>query len=137
MPAAQVVSNVTRERTSPVPSRTAQPTRMGVNPVTGKTTGFTSGTTTGKTMTKAGTAYKTTETAYQRQQRLAKEKTGVLGPTSVRSTSSSAGSVRSTGGGSRSSGGGAVGSTSGTRGYSSGGNAGRGDVGAGRRGGGR
>ena len=137
VPTSQVISNVTRERTSPAPSRPAAPARMGVTPATGKTTGFTSGTKTGTTMSKAGTAYKTAETAYQRQQRLAKEKTGVLGPTSVRSTSSSAGSVRSTGGGSRSSGGGAVGSTSGTRGYSSGGNTGRGDVGAGRRGGGR
>jgi len=137
IPAAQVISNVTRERTSPAASRPAAPARMATNPVTGKTTGFTSGTKTGKTMTKAGTAFKTAETAYQRQQRLAKEKTGVLGPTSVRSTASSAGGMRSTGGGSRSSGGGAVGSTSGTRGYSSGGNVGRGDVGAGRRGGGR
>jgi hypothetical protein len=138
IPAAQVISNVTRERTSPAPSRPAAPARMGVTPATGKTTGFTSGTKTGTTMTKAGKAFKTAESAYQRQQRMALEKMGVAGPRGGTSkTSSSAGGMRSTGGGSRSSGGGAVGSTSGTRGYGSGGNVGRGDVGAGRRGGGR
>jgi hypothetical protein len=138
VPTSQVISNVTRERTSPVPSRPAAPARMGVTPATGKTTGFTSGTKTGATTTKAGKAFKTAESAYQRQQRMALEKMGVVGPRGGASkTSSSAGGMRSTGGGSRSSGGGAVGSTSGTRGYSSGGNTGRGDVGAGRRGGGR
>jgi hypothetical protein len=105
-PKQQVVSNVVRERVSPVPAAAAAP--------------------------------KAKETAYQRQQRMAQQKMGVVGPRSAASkTSSSAGGMRSTGGGSRSSGGGAVGSTSGTRGYSSGGNVGRGDVGAGRRGGGR
>jgi hypothetical protein len=138
VPASQVISNVTRERTSPVPSRPAAPARMATNPVTGKTTGFTSGSKTGSTVTKAGTAFKTAESAYQRQQRMALEKMGVAGPRGGASkTSSSGGGMRSTGGGSRSSGGGAVGSTSGTRGYGSGGNVGRGDVGAGRRGGGR
>ena len=104
-PAAQVVSNVTRERLSPAPAA------------------------------KTAAAPKVKETAYQRQQRMAQQKMGVAGPRGGASKTSSGG-MRSTGGGSRS-GGGAVGSTSGTRGYSSGGNAGRGDVGAGRRGGGR
>jgi hypothetical protein len=102
-PAAQVVSNVVRERVSPVPAAAAAP--------------------------------KAKETAYQRQQRMAQQKMGVAGPRGAASKASSG--TRSTGGGMRSSGGGAVGSTSGTRGYSSGGNVGRGDVGAGRRGGGR
>jgi hypothetical protein len=137
-PKQQVVSNVTRERPSPTPASAPPPARMATNPVTGKTTGFTSGSKTGTTMTKAGKAFKTAESAYQRQQRMALEKMGVAGPRGGTSkTSSSAGGMRSTGGGSRSSGGGAVGSTSGTRGYGSGGNVGRGDVGAGRRGGGR
>lgn len=87
VPAAQVISNVVRERTSPTPSRTTSaPARMEVNRTTGNTTGFTSGTTTGSTMTKSGTAYKTSESAYERQQRMAAEKSG--------------GSMRSTGGGS-------------------------------------
>jgi hypothetical protein len=106
-PAAQVVSNVVRERVSPAPA------------------------------TKTAVAPKAKETAYQRQQRMVQQKMGVAGPRGGTSKASSAGGMRSTGGGSRSSGGGAVGSTSGTRGYSSGGNVGRGDVGAGRRGGGR
>jgi hypothetical protein len=104
-PAAQVVSNVVRERLSPAPA------------------------------TKTAVAPKAKETAYQRQQRMAQQKMGVAGPRGAASKASSG--TRSTGGGMRSSGGGAVGSTSGTRGYSSGGNVGRGDVGAGRRGGGR
>jgi hypothetical protein len=104
-PAAQVVSNVVRERVSPAPA------------------------------TKTAVAPKAKETAYQRQQRMAQQKMGVAGPRGTASKASSG--TRSTGGGMRSSGGGAVGSTSGTRGYSSGGNVGRGDVGAGRRGGGR
>lgn len=104
-PAAQVVSNVVRERVSPAPA------------------------------TKTAVAPKAKETAYQRQQRMAQQKMGVAGPRGAASKASSG--TRSTGGGMRSSGGGAVGSTSGTRGYSSGGNAGRGDVGGGRRGGGR
>ena len=104
-PASQVVSNVVRERLSPAPA------------------------------TKTAVAPKAKETAYQRQQRMAQQKMGVVGPRSTANKASSG--TRSTGGGMRSSGGGAVGSTSGTRGYSSGGNAGRGDVGGGRRGGGR
>lgn len=101
VPAAQVINNVVRERTSPTPSRTTSaPARMEVNRTTGKTTGFTSGTTTGKTMTKAGTAYKTAESAYQRQQRMAAEKSG--------------GSMRSTGGGSSRSTGGSTGGRGGT-----------------------
>lgn len=104
-PKQQVVSNVMRERVTPVPAA------------------------------KTAAAPKAKETAYQRQQRMAQQKMGVAGPRGGVSKTSSGG-MRSTGGGSRS-GGGAVGSTSGTRGYSSGGNAGRGDVGAGRRGGGR
>lgn len=85
--------------------------------------------------TKTAVTPKAKETAYQRQQRMALEKMGVAGPRGGTSKASSG--TRSTGGGMRSSGGGAVGSTSGTRGYGSGGNVGRGDVGAGRRGGGR
>lgn len=131
--AQQVITNVVRERTSPTPSRTSTtPSRMEVNRVTGKTTGFTSGKTTGTTVTKTGTAYKTNETAYQRAQRLAQEKMGVVGPSRA-----TGGSIYGGPSSSRSTGGGAVGSSSGTRGYSSGGNVGRGDVGAGRRGGGQ
>lgn len=100
MPAAQVVSNVVREKVTPVPAA------------------------------KTAAAPKVKETAYQRQQRMVQQKMGVAGPRGGVSKASSGG-MRSTGGG------GAVGSTSGTRGYGSGGNTGRGDVGAGRRGGGR
>jgi hypothetical protein len=100
-PAAQVITNVVRERTTPTTtSRSTQPARMDVNRVTGKTTGFTSGTTTGTTTTKSGTAYKTSESAYERQQRMAREKMGVAGPSSggMRSTGGGSSSNRSTGG---------------------------------------
>lgn len=49
------------------PTRTAQPSRMAVNPRTGNTTGFTTGTRTGTSASKPGVAGKTTQSAYSRQ----------------------------------------------------------------------
>jgi hypothetical protein len=118
---AQVIRTTVSERITPV--KAAAPARMAVNRATGNTTGFTTGKTTGSTVTKSGTAYKTPETAYQRQQRISQEKSGVAGPS--RSTGGASSASRSTGGASR--------STGGTRAS----NPSRGDVGAGRRGGGR
>jgi len=108
---ADVVRTTTDMKTTPA--------RMAVNRATGDTTGFTTGTTTGSTVTKAGTAYKTPMTGLQRMGQNAFNKGGVAGPS------------RSTGGASRSAG--PSRSTGGTRAS----NPSRGDVGAGRRGGGR
>lgn len=115
---AQVISTTVRERVTPVSAKAAAPARMAVNRATGNTTGFTTGKTTGSTVTKPGKAYKTPETSYQRQQRISQEKSGVTGPSRSTGGSRSAGPSRSTGG---------------TRAS----NPSRGDVGAGRRGGGR
>ena len=115
---AQVISTIVRERTTPVSAKAAAPARMAVNRATGNTTGFTTGTTTGSTVTKAGTAYKTPMTGLQRMNQNAFNKGGVAGPARSTGGSKSAGPSRSTGG---------------TRAS----NPSRGDVGAGRRGGGR
>ena len=115
---AQVISTTVRERVTPVSAKVAAPARMAVNRATGNTTGFTTGKTTGSTVTKPGKAYKTPETSYQRQQRISQEKSGVTGPSRSTGGSKSAGPSRSTGG---------------TRAS----NPSRGDVGAGRKGGGR
>jgi hypothetical protein len=115
---AQVISTTVRERTTPVSAKAAAPARMAVNRATGDTTGFTTGKTTGSTVTKAGTAYKTPMTGLQRMNQNAFNKGGVAGPSRSTGGSKSAGPSRSTGG---------------TRAS----NPSRGDVGAGRRGGGR
>jgi hypothetical protein len=113
----QVIRTTVSERLTPV--KAAAPARMAVNRATGNTTGFTTGKTTGSTVTKPGTAYKTPMTGLQRMNQNAFNKGGVAGPS------------RSTGGASRSAG--PSRSTGGTRAS----NPSRGDVGAGRRGGGR
>ena len=115
---AQVISTTVRERVTPVSAKAAAPARMAVNRATGNTTGFTTGKTTGKTVTKPGTAYKTPMTGLQRMNQNAFNKGGVAGPSRSTGGSQSAGPSRSTGG---------------TRAS----NPSRGDVGAGRRGGGR
>ena len=115
---AQVISTTVRERVTPVSAKVAAPARMAVNRATGNTTGFTTGTTTGSTVTKSGTAYKTPMTGLQRMNQNAFNKGGVAGPSRSTGGSQSAGPSRSTGG---------------TRAS----NPSRGDVGAGRRGGGR
>lgn len=115
---AQVIRTTVSERITPVSAKAAAPARMAVNRATGNTTGFTTGKTTGSTVTKPGKAYKTPETSYQRQQRISQEKSGVTGPSRSTGGSRSAGPSRSTGG---------------TRAS----NPSRGDVGAGRKGGGR
>jgi hypothetical protein len=115
---AQVISTTVRERTTPVSAKAAAPARMAVNRATGDTTGFTTGKTTGSTVTKSGTAYKTPMTGLQRMNQNAFNKGGVAGPSRSTGGSKSAGPSRSTGG---------------TRAS----NPSRGDVGAGRRGGGR
>jgi hypothetical protein len=115
---AQVIRTTVSERITPVSAKAAAPARMAVNRATGNTTGFTTGKTTGSTVTKPGKAYKTSETSYQRQQRISQEKSGVTGPSRSTGGSRAAGSSRSTGG---------------TRAS----NPSRGDVGAGRKGGGR
>ena len=115
---AQVISTTVRERVTPVSAKAAAPARMAVNRATGDTTGFTTGKTTGSTVTKAGTAYKTPMTGLQRMNQNAFNKGGVAGPSRSTGGSKSAGPSRSTGG---------------TRAS----NPSRGDVGAGRRGGGR
>ncbi len=88
------------------------PTRMAVNPRTGSTLGFTTGSRTGSTATKAGVAAKTRVSPAQQMARNAFNKGGVAGP-------------------SRSGGGRSAGPSRSTSAPS------RGDVGAGRRGGGR
>jgi hypothetical protein len=113
---AQVIRTTVSERMSPV--KAAAPARMAVNRATGDTTGFTTGKTTGSTVTKSGTAYKTPTTSLQRMGQNAFNKGGVAGPSRSTGGSQSAGPSRSTGG---------------TRAS----NPSRGDVGAGRRGGGR
>lgn len=115
---AQVIRTTVSERITPVSAKAAAPARMAVNRATGDTTGFTTGKTTGKTMTKPGTAYKTPMTGLQRMNQNAFNKGGVAGPSRSTGGSQSAGPSRSTGG---------------TRAS----NPSRGDVGAGRRGGGR
>lgn len=115
---AQVISTTVRERVTPVSAKVAAPARMAVNRATGDTTGFTTGKTTGSTVTKPGTAYKTPMTGLQRMNQNAFNKGGVAGPSRSTGGSQSAGPSRSTGG---------------TRAS----NPSRGDVGAGRRGGGR
>lgn len=115
---AQVIRTTVSERITPAMARPAAPARMAVNRATGNTTGFTTGKTTGKTVTKAGTAYKTPMTGLQRMNQNAFNKGGVAGPSRSTGGSQSAGPSRSTGG---------------TRAS----NPSRGDVGAGRRGGGR
>jgi hypothetical protein len=115
---AQVIRTTVSERITPVSAKAAAPARMAVNRATGDTTGFTTGKTTGKTVTKAGTAYKTPMTGLQRMNQNAFNKGGVAGPSRSTGGSQSAGPSRSTGG---------------TRAS----NPSRGDVGAGRRGGGR
>lgn len=115
---AQVIRTTVSERTTPVRAKAAAPTRMAVNRATGDTTGFTTGKTTGSTVTKSGTAYKTPMTGLQRMNQNAFNKGGVAGPSRSTGGSQSAGPSRSTGG---------------TRAS----NPSRGDVGAGRRGGGR
>ena len=115
---AQVISTTVRERITPVSAKAAAPVRMAVNRATGNTTGFTTGKTTGSTVTKPGTAYKTPMTGLQRMNQNAFNKGGVAGPSRSTGGSQSAGPSRSTGG---------------TRAS----NPSRGDVGAGRRGGGR
>jgi len=113
---AQVIRTTVSERLTPV--KAAAPARMAVNRATGNTTGFTTGKTTGSTVTKSGTAYKTPTTSLQRMNQNAFNKGGVAGPSRSTGGSQSAGPSRSTGG---------------TRAS----NPSRGDVGAGRRGGGR
>lgn len=115
---AQVIRTTVSERTTPVNAKAAAPARMAVNRATGDTTGFTTGKTTGSTVTKPGTAYKTSMTGLQRMNQNAFNKGGVAGPSRSTGGSKSAGPSRSTGG---------------TRAS----NPSRGDVGAGRRGGGR
>lgn len=115
---AQVISTTVSERVTPVSAKVAAPARMAVNRATGDTTGFTTGKTTGSTVTKSGTAYKTPMTGLQRMNQNAFNKGGVAGPSRSTGGSKSAGPSRSTGG---------------TRAS----NPSRGDVGAGRRGGGR
>ena len=115
---AQVISTTVRERVTPVSAKVAAPARMAVNRATGNTTGFTTGKTTGSTVTKPGKAYKTPMTGLQRMNQNAFNKGGVAGPSRSTGGSKSAGPSRSTGG---------------TRAS----NPSRGDVGAGRRGGGR
>lgn len=115
---AQVIRTTVSERITPVSAKAAAPARMAVNRATGDTTGFTTGKTTGKTVTKPGTAYKTPMTGLQRMNQNAFNKGGVAGPSRSTGGSQSAGPSRSTGG---------------TRAS----NPSRGDVGAGRRGGGR
>lgn len=115
---AQVIRTTVSERTTPVSAKAAAPARMAVNRATGDTTGFTTGKTTGSTVTKPGTAYKTPMTGLQRMNQNAFNKGGVAGPSRSTGGSKSAGPSRSTGG---------------TRAS----NPSRGDVGAGRRGGGR
>ena len=88
------------------------PTRMAVNPRTGSTLGFTTGKTTGSTSFKPGVATKTRVSPAQQMARNAFNKGGVAGP-------------------SRSGGGRSAGPSRSTSAPS------RGDVGAGRRGGGR
>lgn len=115
---AQVIRTTVSERITPVSAKAAAPARMAVNRATGGTTGFTTGKTTGSTVTKSGTAYKTPMTGLQRMGQNAFNKGGVAGPSRSTGGSQSAGPSRSTGG---------------TRAS----NPSRGDVGAGRRGGGR
>ena len=115
---AQVIRTTVSERITPVSAKAAAPARMAVNRATGNTTGFTTGKTTGSTVTKSGTAYKTPMTGLQRMNQNAFNKGGVHGPSRSTGGSKSAGPSRSTGG---------------TRAS----NPSRGDVGAGRRGGGR
>jgi hypothetical protein len=114
----QVIRTTVSERVTPASAPATAPARMAVNRATGDTTGFTTGKTTGKTVTKAGTAYKTPMTGLQRMNQNAFNKGGVAGPSRSTGGSQSAGPSRSTGG---------------TRAS----NPSRGDVGAGRRGGGR
>jgi len=114
----QVIRTTVSERVTPANAPATAPARMAVNRATGDTTGFTTGKTTGKTVTKAGTAYKTPMTGLQRMNQNAFNKGGVAGPSRSTGGSQSAGPSRSTGG---------------TRAS----NPARGDVGAGRRGGGR
>lgn len=95
------------------PGTTAKaPTRMAVDPRTGSTLGFTTGKTTGSTSFKPGVAAKTRVSPAQQMARNAFNKGGVAGP-------------------SRSGGGRSAGPSRSTKTSS------RGDVGAGRRGGGR
>jgi hypothetical protein len=121
----QVIRTTVSERVTPANAPATAPARMAVNRATGDTTGFTTGKTTGKTVTKAGTAYKTPMTGLQRMNQNAFNKGGVAGPSKSSASRSTGGANRSTGGASR--------STGGTRAS----NPSRGDVGAGRRGGGR
>jgi hypothetical protein len=114
----QVIRTTVSERVTPASAPATAPARMAVNRATGDTTGFTTGKTTGKTVTKSGTAYKTPTTGLQRMGQNAFNKGGVAGPSRSTGGSQSAGPSRSTGG---------------TRAS----NPSRGDVGAGRRGGGR
>ena len=94
------------------PAKAKAPTRMAVNPRTGSTLGFTTGKTTGSTSFKPGVAAKTRVSPAQQMARNAFNKGGVAGP-------------------SRSGGGRSAGPSRSTSAPS------RGDVGAGRRGGGR
>ena len=110
---AETIRTFVREKLTP--TRKTGP-QMALNRVTGNTTGFTSGTTTGKTISKAGVATKTPMSASRRAEQNAFNKGGVAGP----SRGGGGGMGKSSGGASRSTGGG---------------NTGRGDVGAGRRGG--
>ena len=109
---AETVRTFVREKLTP--TRKTGPA-MAKNRVTGSTLGFSSGTTTGKTVSKSGVAGKTSMSASQRAQQNAFNKGGVAGP--------------SRGGGGKTTG------SSSTKSSSGGGNTGRGDVGAGRRGG--
>lgn len=113
VPPGETIRNFVREKLTP--TRKTGP-QMALNRVTGNTTGFTSGTTTGKTISKAGVATKTPMSASRRAEQNAFNKGGVAGP----SRGGGGGMGKSSGGASRSTGGG---------------NTGRGDVGAGRRGG--
>ena len=99
-------------RTTPAAAKAKAPTRMAVNPRTGSTLGFTTGKTTGSTSFKPGVAAKTRVSLAQQMARNAFNKGGVAGP-------------------SRSGGGRSAGPSRSTSAPS------RGDVGAGRRGGGR
>ena len=110
---AETIRTFVREKLTPIRKTGPQ---MALNRVTGNTTGFTSGTTTGKTISKAGVATKTPMSASRRAEQNAFNKGGVAGP----SRGGGGGMGKSSGGASRSTGGG---------------NTGRGDVGAGRRGG--
>lgn len=99
-------------RITPAAAKAKAPARMAVNPRTGSTLGFTTGKTTGSTSFKPGVAAKTRVSPAQQMARNAFNKGGVAGP-------------------SRSGGGRSAGPSRSTSTPS------RGDVGAGRRGGGR